>query len=82
MTPMYLSDDVSLRLSKLPIGRLVQRISDAALYMLLGTLMFDLGLLGVDMRYFAAVLCLVFLVILGTIHLATLNDICHLSAHS
>ena len=57
-------------------------ISDAALYVLLGTLMSDLGLLGVDMRYFAVILCFVVLVILSTLHLAKLNDICQLSAHS
>ena len=50
------------------IGRLVRRISYAALYVLLGILMSDLGLLGVDIRYFAAILCFVFLVILSTLH--------------
>ena len=39
---------------------MVRRILDAALYVFLGTLMSDFGLLGVDMRYFAAILCFVF----------------------
>ena len=52
------------------------------IYKLLGTLMSGYGLLSIDVRYIAAILLFIFLVIRSTLHLETLNDTFHLPAHS